>query len=800
MFADFRYALRTLWAHPGATSLIVMIMAIAIGANTTVFTIVNGVFLEPVPFADADGIVTIENEIPPNMTNVRSLLALREESRNMPSIGGVMPGRQPQVVEAGDAVSQQHVARASANFLGDVLGVQPQLGRAFVPADERPGAPPVALINDAFWKSRFGGAPDVIGRTVRLWNIPPVEIVGVLPPDFRSPVTLEEPEAIWMPLGDGGVSSVPLPITIFARLGPGTTIDEARAELAVIQGAVASASGERMVGRTFRMDPVASLYSSGSERTTILVFFAAVLAVLLIGVANVAGFELACLPRFEGSMAVRSAIGATRGQLVRFMLTRSVALGLCGGLLGTAMAVTLTRIVLANTPLPRRLDLQPDVRVLAFSIGLSLAAAVLIGLLPALGASRPNVQRTRHGSSRGFVSDRKYRVFQDALIAVQTGTALVLTFSAGLLVHNLRQISDVDMGFDRDVVVVQVATPPAYEGAEFAALFADILERLGSVDNVESAAVSTHLPMFLSTGAAVSTVDAEGNRRELASVSRQRNAVSPDYFETMGIPLLSGRTFTPEEDRDALPVAVISESVVRDLFPGENPVGRLLTWDRGGEAVDLTVIGVAGNYRSSEINERRSATLYLPSGMMLPNQVSGLRPASAFVVARTPASPQTVGQIVGSVEPTARIQTTTITEHIAARNAGERFRTWLHAAFAGIAFPLAGVGVYTVLSHLVGRRTPEFGVRMALGASRRHVFEQVFRRVLPQVAIGMLIGLGVAYALRNSFAAYTFVVATNDVRTYAAACAFILVVILAACAGPALRASRLNPTAALRHE
>ena len=806
MFSDFRYAARSLFKYPGATTLVVVTLAIVIGANTTVFSIVNGVFLEPIPFADPDRLVTIENSAAIGDfrdLNSDALTALRDRSRALESIGGYSPGGLPRTVESSDGAARVTLARVTANFFGEVLGIQPVMGRGLIPGDGEPGAPRVALISNAFWQRRFGGDAGVIGRTLQFSDLPPLEIVGVLGPDFRSPRNLEEAEDVWTtPDIDDPPSRTRF--GVFGRLAQDATLDTARVELAVIGEAVASAGGEPIEDSTFRIEPAASLYVTDSERTVILVFFGAVLAVLLIGIANLIGFELARLPQFEGAMAIRAAMGASRLQLIRFVLARTLLLGLTGGVLGALLAAASHTVLLANLPasIPRRMDIHMDGGVLAFSIGLSVLASILIALLLALRSSRPNVGAVIHRSSRAFTTDRGYRLFQDGLIAFEAGAALVLMIAAGLLLHNFWTLISVDRGFDPDrIVAVQVTPPDTHRGAAYLEVFNQIAQRFSVMSSVEATSVSTSLPLFRSSGALIAAAGAARTAVDPVAGVRHLYGVTSEYLETMRIPVMTGRMFTDAEDRAGAPVALISESLARTLFPGEGPIGRRIDWEEyDGEIVQLTVIGVTRDIRPLETNRRVHAALYVPSSHALRLEATDETLSSQFVVMRTLLAPDTIEEIARSVEPDALVTVLSMEDRIAGRVGGERFRTLLLSSFAGIAVLLASVGVFTVLSYLVGRRTPEFGIRMTLGATRRTVFVQVFRQALPPAAIGLMIGLGVAYALRESLTAYTFVIQPTDAPTYAIVTLLLSAVILLACVLPARRAARLDPMSALRDE
>ncbi len=821
MMADIRQAARMLVRNAGFTATAVLILAITIGAGTAVFSVVNGVFLTPVPFPESDRLVHIWNGIEPSrsdVVNVGSFNALRQANRSLEAVsayqevGGVFAPR-PE--------NEPTLARVSWNFFNEVLGIAPLLGRTFTMADEQAASPPVAMISYGFWVSAFGSDPDVLGRQVQVPDYPSLEIVGVLPAGFRSPTDLREPSSVWTLAGSGPPIGQ-LRFRVFGRLRPDVTLEQARAELSVIQDAVIQAGAipdasdfggggrlSMMPGGQLTMDAIHTLYGRPDTRTAILLAFGAVLAVLLIGLANIVALELARFPQTEGELALRAALGAPRWRLARLMLAKSLMVSAAGGILGTLAAAALHSVLMANLPsnVPRALDIRIDQQVLLFAIALSVASGLLIAIFPAVRASGSDVRGLVQSAERSFTGGRRHRIFRDMLMTLQTATAFVLVVAAGLLIHSFWNVTSIDMGFDPDGIVSINATPPqSYSDAQYAGFIHDVRDRLDAMENVEIAAVSGALPMTSARGGSVTSVGPEGDVREMRG---DVNGVSGGYFEALRIPVVEGRTFTREEASDGAFLAILSEGAARTLFPEGDPIGKRV--EIGVRSFELTVVGVAGDIRSFLFGEIQR-TVYTTSGLLggdgsgvLLTRIfgNGALDASiigAFLVARTSMEAEVIERVVVSAQPDAVTRIDGMDGRLYSSQASHRFRAFVLGAFASVAAFLAAMGVYSVLAHAVRQRTRELGIRMSFGAQRSELFTHVLRWALPPAAAGLVIGLGLSYVLNGLLTAYVYEIQPTDGPTYAIVTLFLSAVLLAAAAIPALRATRLNPIHALRHE
>ena len=558
------------------------------------------------------------------------------------------------------------------------------------------------------------------------------------------------------------------------------------------------------------MDAIQTLYGRPDTRTAILLAFGAVLAVLLIGLANIVALELARFPQSVGELALRAALGAPRWRLARIMIAKSLMVSVAGGILGTLTAAALHSVLMANLPtnVPRALDIRIDQQVLLFAIALSVASGLLIAIFPAVRASGADVRGLVQSADRSFTGGRRHRIFRDTLTSLQTATALVLVVAAGLLIHSFRNVTSIDMGFDPDgIVSINVTLPQSYSDAQYAGFIHDVRDRLDAMENVEIAEVSQSLPMFTSSGGPVTSVGPDGDVREMRG---EFNSVSGGYFEALRIPVVEGRTFTRDESSDGAFLAVLSEGAARLLFPEGNPIGKRVTRVRLDD-VELTVVGVAGDIRPFLFTEFYP-TVYMTSGLLdgdgsgvLLARFSGNDPfgrsvIGAFLVTRTSMDAEEIERVVTNIQPDAVTRIEGMDSRLSSNQARHRFRAFVLGGFASVAALLAAMGVYSVLAHAVRQRTRELGIRMSFGAQRSDLFIYVLRWALPPAAAGLLVGLGTSYVLNGLLAAYVYEIQPTDGPTYVVVTLFLSAVLLAAAAIPALRATRLNPIHALRHE
>ena len=821
---DLRYAVRLLRRSPGFTATVLLIMAVTIGANTAVFSVVNGVLLKPLPYPASEQLVAFWNGITPSRSDVvnpEALAALRETSRNLEAVSAFSPGLQ--ILNPDGSATQHELVRVSSNFFSEVLRVSPVLGRDFTPEDEQAGAPPTAIISDGLWRNYFGSDPEIPGRVIRPrpspgagplggGPYPPLQIIGVLPPDFRSPGDLGSP-GIWTvsdPLTSGNAL-----FRAFGRLRDGVTVEEARAEIAAVQGQILEAGGEPMVGRQLLLMELAGFHEGGTGRQAIPIFFGAILAVLLVGVANLIGLELAWLPRIENDLSIHAALGATRGRMAQLTMTRSLLVCLTGGLAGTLLAVATHGLLLASLPLnfPRQLDIRIDTNVLLFSIGLSILCSLAIASISEIRASRPDLRAALASADRSATESRSQRTFQSLLTAAQTGVALVLVFAAGHLIHIFWIVTTVDTGFDPKGVLVGLASlPDDYSPIAKQNVLERTIEVLNAVPEVEAAAVSYNLPMhgistaFFKDPAGIPlppNLQVGGywydEFVEAGYQNFESNAVSDAYFESLKIPIIEGRTFTVGETRGAAAVAVVSDLVARAFWPGRNPIGQRLEWVYGSDNTlsQLTVVGVVGDVRFTR-RQQKEESIYVPAAHTFRDAVTSARPQ--YIIAKTSLTPDRVEELLARIDPNVAIDLNPMSDRVVVQVARERFRATALGVVAAVALIVAVLGIYTTVAHSVVRRTREIGLRMALGAERSSVFVSVLLRALAPAALGLALGVAGSFALNQVLEAYLYGIEPSGIGTYAAAVLLMSAVLVSACAVPAFRASRVDPLTALRHE
>jgi putative ABC transport system permease protein len=799
IWRDVRYSVRLLFKSPGFTAAALLTLAVAIGANTAVFSIVYGTLLRPLPFVEPDNLALVwaigrgRTGLPlPDLKTFERLTTSYDFASSQVSSFKMLETDGPPI-----RTNLQFVGR---NFF-ELLGVAPGMGRAFQVDDERPNGPVIALISHGFWQRQFGGDPDVLGRAVRLQEYPPLTIIGVLPYGFRSPTGSGEPPEVWTLLGGAAPQpSIGSGTRTFIRLKPDVTLQHAQSELSAVQSQIIQSGTDRIKDATLQLERLSD-FIVRSDRTTILIFAGAVLCVLLVGIVNLVGLEMARFPLIENELAIRASLGAPRSRLVQLMLVKSLVLGLTGGIIGCVLAAATNSALVVNLPagFPRRTDIQIDGQVLAFSFALAIVSSILVAAVPAIRASRPNVRETINSATRSLTGSLKHRILQDTLTAVETAVALVLVVGAGLLIHSFWRLTRVDIGFNPEgLSTVRISLPASYQGPSKITFFTDILRRFQSLPNFESVSIAQDLPFDSTMSVLVTAADAPAGAPATGTIY---NGISDEFFTTLDARILAGRTFSNSEIQSAARVGIVNESLAQALWPGLDPLGKQLK-RRGDRPTipDLTVVGLAADMRTAGLSESPGKTLYVPYTFLLAEFPGPSIIRDGAVIARTPVSPSEMRKIIETVEPDVSATPNTVNALIARDVARQRFQTIVLTSFAGVALLLAALGVYSVLSFAVSRRTREMGVRIALGAKPQHVFALVFRQAVAPAAIGLGAGLDISYALQRVLASYLYEIQPNDTPTYAVMTLTLAAVLLLACAIPARRATRLDPLVALRHE
>jgi putative ABC transport system permease protein len=787
--------MRTLLKRPGFTAVAVLTLALGIGANTAIFSVVNGVLLRALPYPANERLMTARSNM--SLPDLDEVLA---QARVVERAGGMTTqaldyagGGEPVQVEAGFVTHE----------LFDVLGAQPIAGRALTSGDNVKGGERVAVLSQGFWQRQLGGA-DISRMTVNLSG-QTYAVVGVLPASFTSPYGTPD---VWIPLRVGNPLAADIRgvhfLRTFFRLKEGVTPEQAQAEMNVVAARLAEAYPEENKGRTIRLLSLHE-YTVGDVRPALLILFGAVGLVLLIACANFASLLLARAAARKQEVAVRAALGAARLRIVRQLLTESVLLSLAGGLVGLVLALWGVDVLRSAGPesLPRLREVGVDWRVLAFTLGVSLLTGLVFGLAPAWSGSRVDLHDALKEGGRGASGPASGARLRGALVATELALALVLLIGAGLLVKGFRLLRGVDTGFDaRHLLTMRVELPEArYKEIPAQTEFRRrVLEELNSLPATQAAMVS-ELPLggssLMHNFAIEGREVAVGDEPELFSRS-----VGGDYFRVMHIPLRAGRDLSPRDTAGAPLVGVVNESFAREYFPNASPVGARVRWVRmEGPPQWITVVGVVGDVKHFGLDQPEASAIYTPYA-----QSQQVWKRWMYLAVRSDAVDPSalVGAVkarVWSVDSQIPMTKVLTMDEVAAESvAGRRFQTALLGVFALVALALAAVGIYGLISYTVGRRTHEIGVRMALGARRRDIFGLVVRQGLVLASVGLVAGLAGAFALTRLLAGIVYGVSPTDPATYAALSLFLLLVALLACLVPARRATKIDPMEALRYE
>jgi putative ABC transport system permease protein len=814
LLQDLRYALRALRRTPGFTFTAVLTLALGIGATTTIFTVVNGVLLRPLPYPAADRIANIWNDFGVGAQSLPAVSPLdfrdyQRRSRTFdtfaaatgaPVVGlrGNLTGEgEPEIVD---------LTAVTANFF-PLFGVTPAYGRNFLESEESAGGPHVVMLSDRLWRRRYGADPAVVGRTIQVDGVG-YQVVGILPPAFRLALPAEAflvtDAEMWTPLQFDYAQAPPRNFTfftVFGRLRPNVTFAQAQAEMDNIAVQFRKEFPEH-AGTQVRIRAVPLQQDVVKHaRPALLVLLGAVGLVLLIACANVAHLLLVRATGREAEFALRTALGASRGAVVRQLLTESGILALAGGALGlviTTVALALLR-ALHPSNLPRLAELDMDGRVLAFTALTCLATTLLFGLVPALQAAGKDPQRALQGAGRAGTSGPRHRV-RALLIVGEVALSVVLLVGAGLLVRSFIALQDVRPGFDaNDVLTFELAMPAGrYPTAASRRTFVRELERrLDELPGVKHAGVISKLPLTGSGPLSPYAFD-EATARNWESVTADGRQVSPTYFTTMNTRLLEGRAFTWDDAVGKPPVIIIDETLARQAWPGRSAVGRQLQLGPTGQANNMAeVVGVVEHERSLDLTRAVRPLIFYPMGQQLP--------AIVDVAIETGVAPQSLAGAATALvhemdKDLAVTRMAPMAFYVSEGMAQARFSLLLMAALGGIALLLAAVGIFGVIAYTVTQRTREFGIRLALGENPRHTRRDVIARGMRLVVPSILVGLGASLLLTRFLGGLLYRTSPHDPLTLGGIAGLLGAVALAACYLPARRATAVDPAIALRSE
>jgi putative ABC transport system permease protein len=790
LWQDVRFSARLLLKQPGFLAVAVLTLALGIGANTAIFTVVNGVLIRSLPYRDSSRLVILEAGIDMmNPDSEQNPWGWRDRLQSFEQIAAFGSGEGGvNLTGAGDA-ERIDGRDVSANFF-QAMGVSPVAGRFFGPEQERPENRAVAVISSGLWKRRFEGKPDAIGKTIQL-NGKSFTIIGVAPPELQYPAKLD----VWIPISfvltpDNIVFNSPnAEHQIFGRLRFGVTPVGAEAEM--------KAKLNEKIG-------VEPLFETMTRRIrqTLALLMAAVGFVLLIACANVANLLLARSAARRKELAVRAALGAGRWRLIRQSLTESLLISVIGGLAGLTLALWLIHLLLAFSPqeIPRLDEITLDYRVLAFNAALALVTGVMVGLLPAIQGSKVDLIESLKDGAQKIGAGAGALSLKSVLIASEIALSLVLLIGAGLLLRSLTKVLSTDAGFEREnVLTVSVALPVARyfkEPARASEFYRRLIEQVSVIPGVKSVGATSKIPL--------SCEDSSGESFEVEGAPRPSKRsdwyaaplwISPDYFKAMGIPLLQGRDFTDADHRQSPPVLIINETLARRLFPDGNVLGRRMKL--GYPPVPREIVGLVGAVRASGLEEEPGKEIFLPylQGRTAPTTLAIRTVGDPMAIAS--AVREAIRRLDDSLPP---YDVKTLEQRVSDSVAPRSFLATLMSLFALIALALAATGIYGVLSYLVAQRTREIGIRMALGAPAGAVLRLILKQGMALILIGTAIGLAGAGALTRLIKTMLFGVSATEPSVFAGAAILLILTALLAAYIPGRRATKVDPLAALRHE
>ncbi|HXM32233.1 MAG TPA: ABC transporter permease [Chthoniobacterales bacterium] len=798
---DLRYGFRMLMKNPGFTFAALITLALGIASSTAIFSVIDGVLLHPLPYPDSEKIMVVDQSM--RSTGARG--------------GASAPANYIDWVAQNDVFSQMSASRGEQCSLSDgdrpervrgtmttstmfpLFGVSPVLGRTLLPSDEQPGHNHVVVLSSELWAHRYGSDSNIVGRQILL-NDEPYTVVGVMPPNFQpdSYGELWIPSAFGVPPNSIQPKVDPRPVRgsnyldVYARLKPGVTIEKARAEMDAIGRRLENQYPVDNLDTGIRVTPLHE-EAVGKIRPVLLLLFAAVGFLLFIGCANVANLLLARAATRSREISIRAAMGASRYRLLRQLLTESVMLAVIGGALGALLAAWAIPLLMSMAPpgLRNFKEVGLNGQVLAFSLGVSVITGILFGLVPALSSSSGNpADALKQGERGSTAGGSRRRAF---LIATEVGLSLILLIGAGLMIKSFANLTKVDPGFNPDrLLIFNVgASATADEDRQFQ-FFQQIVERVANVPGAQHVAAVSRLPF--SGGNSTRTFNRPGSTKEDRADIR---IATPDYFQTMGMPLVRGRNFTEHDKKGSALVAIVNEQTAMEVFPGEDPIGQYIE-NYGPKDEKLQVVGVVGNVRHLALETAPRPELYQPLGQELwPGLFVAVRTAPENPLTLLPAVQQAVWSVNKSV-PLGNPRT--MNDMIARTLLQKKFTMLLLSIFAGAALLLAAIGLYGVISYSVAQRTRELGIRIALGAQRSDVLRLILRQGMTLVAAGVIFGIAASLGLTRLIASLLYGISASDPITFLLLSTALVFVAFIACWLPARRASAVDPIVALRAE
>jgi len=811
LMQDIRFGLRMLVKSPSVSIVATIALALGIGANTAIFSVVNAVLLRPLPFPNSEALMSVfetnrdrgllrGSHSYPNFFDVRSQNSVFEYIAAYHGADYIMTGRGEPARLQGSVVTAD---------LFPLLGVRPALGRTFLPDEDKPSqGARVAIISHELFQQRFNSDPNIVNQTITL-DSRPFTIVGVMPPGFEFPIQ-NDPVELWTTIAGDASGKDPVTgqrgahfLQAIARLKPGVTQQQVDSDLSTIAARLEQQYPDTNTRRGLRAESALEAMV-GKARPALLVLLGAVACVLLIACANVANLLLARATSRHKEMAIRAALGASRMRVIRQLLTESILLSLVGGAVGLLLAVWWSDLLIAlgKQNIPRAMHVGMDWRVLGFTLGVSVLTGLIFGLVPAFHSSKSELVESLKEGGRGTGESARRNPMRSILVVSELAIAVVLLVCAGLLIQSLWRLQRVKSGMQTDNVLTFNAVLPEvkYKYDRQSQFFADLKTRLEALPGVQSA--SSIFPLPLSRELFVISFAIEGRPVEPKDEpSAEFFTTGVGYFRTMGIPLIKGRDFDDRDKHGSTPVIIISETFARQHFPNEDPIGKRvhpgISSIEGEDSMMREIVGVVGDIRNRGLNSEVLPAYYVPQTQV---------PFSQMVtVLKTTAEPRSlisaVTKEVGAMDQDVPLfGVKTLNEYLSASVAAPRFSSTLLSIFAAVALVLTVVGLYGVMSYSVAQRTNEIGIRLALGAQARDVVMMIVKQGTKLILIGLAIGLLGAFALTRLVASLLFGVTAKDPLTFAAVALLLALVALLACYVPAWRATKVDPMEALRCE
>jgi predicted permease len=809
LFQDLRYAARMLVKNPGFTLVAVVTLALGIGANTAIFSVVDRVLLNRPPYKEPDRLVMVwginprqSDEIdlvsPADFEDWRKLNTVFEDLAASRDAGYSLTGMgEPESING---------YRFAGNFFS-VMGVSAAIGRTFGEDDDRAGSERVVVLSHKLWLRRFGGDPSVVGQSITLSGNP-YTVIGVMPAGFAHPQTTE----LWTPLKLATAPPQVLAnrqrrfLRVMARLKPGVTLKQAQSEMDQITQRLQQENPQTNAGEGAKIETLQEVYA-GDARTPLLVLLGAVGFVLLIACANIANLFLARAASRQREIAIRLALGAARGRLIRQFLTESVLLSIIGGACGLVLTLWSTGFLaslfpknIANLNLPQVDDIPINARVMGFTILVALTTGIIFGLVPALQSAKVDLNNTLKETGSSVAAGLRSGRFRGGLVVAEIALALVLLIGAGLMIKSFWRLQHADLGLDPQNILTMEVLLPDYkynEPRKRQAFLEDAMRRIENLPGVQSAGAINFLPLTGFWGTSTFTIEGQPPPAPGTELEADNRVVTENYFRTMGMSLLKGRAFTEQDNGNAPHVAILNETAARRFFPDEDPVGKRINLGDASEPNMTEIIGVVNDVKAFGLEQETHVDLYRPF-------VQAPFPLIAFAV-RTAGDPMSfVGAVrseIWSVDKDQPVFKVISMEQLAAESITlRRVSMSLVVAFAVLALVLATVGIYGVISYSVSQRTHEIGLRMALGAQGRDVLKMLVKEGLQLALIGVALGLGAGIVLTRFMASVLYGVGVTDPATFALVPMLLIAVAMAACFVPARRATKVDPMVALRYE